>query len=442
MSNLPQLEQDLLQAARQRLTGAAGSEPVRSTPPRLGGRRRARRWQLALVVLVCLLATAAIALAAAGVILTGAPVRPTGPLNPAVGEGVPVAGQSRLLPLRVPDPAGGLPWGMRIVHTTRGEVCLQVGRVQRGQLGELGIDGAFHDDGRFHPKPANVLPADATAGASENTSCQLAGETFAGSLTGLDRSATARPDVGTAPREYLRDISYGVLGPHAVSVTYQADGEQRTKPVVPGTGAYLIVQRTRPNEQVGTGGGSQGTDQLHGRRPNPDGAVAVITYRFNGTVCEDSVTGRVDHPCPRPPVTSGPVPFRAPDLHRPLHARLILRGHLIVGAALRFTAPFAVTSARQDYSIAIPAPCHLGTTVTSLNRNVARRSTVRVSLPYPFANACGTTVRVEVLYSNLAGPGRTGAPAPGTVMIGSVTLRVPPGTRPAPPPVGRFHNKR
>lgn len=52
-----------------------------------------------------------------------------------------------------------MPAGQRVIRTTRGEVWVQVGRVQDRQLGELGIDGAFHDDGRFHP-----IPADAQAG--------------------------------------------------------------------------------------------------------------------------------------------------------------------------------------------------------------------------------------------------------------------------------------
>ena len=36
------------------------------------------------------------------------------------GIGIPAPGGSRLLALRAPDPQGGLPWGMRLVHTTRG----------------------------------------------------------------------------------------------------------------------------------------------------------------------------------------------------------------------------------------------------------------------------------------------------------------------------------
>jgi hypothetical protein len=170
MSILPQLERDLLEAANRRLcaSGDSGAGPSGS---RLGVRGRARRLRLPILALGCLLVTTTIALAATGVILTGEPVRPEELLNPSVGEGVPAPGASQLLALRVPDPEGGLPWGMRIVRTTRGEVCLQIGRVQDGQLGELGIDGAFHGDGRFHPIPADArCPPTSFTGASSTPS--------------------------------------------------------------------------------------------------------------------------------------------------------------------------------------------------------------------------------------------------------------------------------
>ena len=426
MSILPQLEHDLLQAAERRPSRATAD--VRASR---GSWRRARRFWFALPALGLLLATATIALAATGVILTGSAVPPTGPLNPAVGEGVPKPGRSALLPLRVPDPEGGLPWGMRVIATSRGLLCLQVGRVQAGELGELGIDGAFHDDGRFHPLPADVLPADATSGVDENTNCHLAGETFAGELGGLDRNATASEYVPTSPRQDLRDVSYGDLGAHAVSVTYLSDGRQRVEPVLPGVGAYLIVQRTAAHEQIGTSGGSSGIGQLDAPRPNPDGALTAIAYRFNGRLCEDSLELKVADPCPRPRLTRVLRPLPPIHLHRPVHVRLELHGQLIVGAELSFIAPFAVTSAREGYAIAMPSPCHQGTIERSVDRDVVRGSTVRVALQYPFANACGPTVLVEVLYGAGARPG----PGRRDFLIGATTLRAPPGTRPAPPPI-------
>ena len=56
--------------------------------------------------------------------------------------------------MRTPDPAGGLPWGMRVTTTTRGLGCLEAAREQNHQLGVVGQDNAFHDDGLFHPLSA------------------------------------------------------------------------------------------------------------------------------------------------------------------------------------------------------------------------------------------------------------------------------------------------
>ena len=126
----------------------------RSSAPPGGARaslRRAPRLLLVAAAVLLLLGGAAVALAASGVILTGAAVPAPRFASPTAGAGLPQPGKWKLLSLRVADPAGSPPWGMRVVRTTRGLVCVQLGRVQEGVLGELGIDGAFHDDLRFHP---------------------------------------------------------------------------------------------------------------------------------------------------------------------------------------------------------------------------------------------------------------------------------------------------
>ena len=125
------------------------------------------------------LAVTGAALAATGVIPIGDPVEPTRvERNPDRGTGVPTDQGGRLLALRVPDPAGGPPWGLRIVDTTRGMQCLQAGRVVGDQLGLLGQDGISGDDGRFHPLPPATrsgwftpcqLPDSATAGSSSRS---------------------------------------------------------------------------------------------------------------------------------------------------------------------------------------------------------------------------------------------------------------------------------
>jgi hypothetical protein len=160
MDAMDRFGEALVEAGRRRRfhrwTPRAVSYPGFGLTPR--HMRPLARLRIGLVVLALAFATTAIALAATGVILAGSPVHPVIRPTATAGEGLPVEGGARLLPLRVPDPAGGPPWGMRVVHTTRGLICVQVGRVDDGQLGELGIDGAFHDDGRFHPLQANAVP--------------------------------------------------------------------------------------------------------------------------------------------------------------------------------------------------------------------------------------------------------------------------------------------
>jgi hypothetical protein len=428
---------DFIDRLERQLVNAAAA-PVGS--PRLVT-SRARRVRLPVVVLGSLLATATIALAATG-LLTGSPVQPARPLNPAAGEGIPLPGESRLLSLRVADPDGGLPWGMRIVHTTRGLVCLQIGRVDDGQLGELGIDGAFHDDGRFHPLSANVLPPDAVSGSGPNSSCELAGQSFTRSLDGLDRNAAPTSGETTAGGRDQRAISYGLLGAHALRINYTAGHSNRSAPVMPGTGAYLLVQRITQPQRGETTSGSLGLDRRNAQRPDPVGALTAITYRFGAQTCSDSLDPMLTDPCPRPSNRVQLEPAKLPDLHQPLQVRLDISHQLIYGARLRFTAPYAVTSAREDYEVAMPTSgaCHGGgggTVVSSLERNVIRGSTLRIDLPYVFANSCGRSQRLEVIF------GRSPRFAPGgprAILIGTIIIHEPPGTRPAPPPVRPRHS--
>ena len=198
-----------------------------------------------------LLAGGTIALAATGVILTGAAVPPAKPVGPSEGVGMPVS--SRLLRLRIQDPEGGPPWGMRIVETSRGLVCAQVGRVHDGQLGELGIDGAFADDGLFHPFPAEVVqsfPGGSTEDGTEieGGTCTLAvsaawGSAVAAELWGVDRNAApSRGHQRSARSPSSATSATGCSARTPSSVTYREGSSVRSEAVVPGVGAYLIVQ--------------------------------------------------------------------------------------------------------------------------------------------------------------------------------------------------------
>ena len=66
-------------------------------------------------------------------------------------------------------------------------------------------------------------------------------ETYAGDIVGLQLSAANNPRTGSGVAADRREISFGLLGRHAVSITYGSGSDTHTQPVLGGLGAYLIV---------------------------------------------------------------------------------------------------------------------------------------------------------------------------------------------------------
>lgn len=434
-------------------------------PSRQRSSRRFRRpiargvhWGLLVPLAAVLLAGGTIALAATGVILTGSTVPAGAPVAPSEGIGDPVS--SRLLPLRVPDPEGGLPWGMRIVETSRGLVCAQVGRVHDGQLGELGTDGAFADDGLFHPFPREVVQAFPGGSTEDGTeidggTCTLApepagaratawGSAVAAELWGVDRNAAFGPRPPASAISERRDISYGLLGPHAASVTYREGSALHQAAVVPGSGAYLIVQSAVAGSDHEGSGEAPGT-QTPGEGPGTDGALTTITYdRGNGTTCENGYDARtgakvaIARACPPP---SAPAPSvqatqaSRTQLHPEIHLRV--RGRRVLAADVTFRAPFPVSSASQTYSVSSRGcgPKRQGAAAETSSRDVARGGIVHLELSYPFAPSCsGGAVPIEIVFGSSApdaphSPGR----APGQLVLATTAIRLPAGDLPAAP---------
>ncbi len=181
---------------------------------------------------------------------TSNPSQPTSP--------VPV-GTSRIA-AQAPDPQGGLRWGLRTIQTHRRQACVQIGRLQSGEIGALGKDGAFANDGRFHPIPLdtnfpcgqtdahgnlflNVLKQGVPVSASfgKAAGCQIkpsrVGQRPAARLT-------------TCPAGDLRNVAYGVLGPDAVSITYSLDGHNgpsRRDPAAPTSPSCLGLASCAPS---------------------------------------------------------------------------------------------------------------------------------------------------------------------------------------------------
>jgi hypothetical protein len=211
-------------------------------------RIRSRRSRPAIVALVGLLATGS-ALAASGVLRTGASVGTPVPAIPSAYEGAVIPGSVHLLSLRVPDPDGGPPWGLRVLKTTRGLTCVQFGRVVAGRLGVLGEDGAFADDGAFHPFSSDFLDG-VGCGTDDARGNAFVNEQF----HDTPASALARDQQHTSggcytpsirrrfcPPTELRDVYFGLLGPDAVGIARTAMGGGGTIPTAGPEGAYLIV---------------------------------------------------------------------------------------------------------------------------------------------------------------------------------------------------------
>jgi hypothetical protein len=300
VSVVPQIERQLHDAAER-----LGQSPVSRAAA------RARQWRgrlLARPLLVSLLlasSASGVALAAKALVGMGSPAPRE---YPSFGERILPTG-TRLLSLRVPDPAGGPPWGMRLIFTSAGGHssgsaakrarwgCVQVGRVVDGELGALGRDGAFHDDGLFHELPiqpeacgsvsrsgqllrlsgsAHVETASAYQGlagcVTEATKREQAialpsierelavarvehdKQGVQAALDGLASYRRVAPQVKAeraCPASDLRHVYFGVAGPEARSVTLTGAGVHETLAVSPGDdGGYLVVLRPSRLQRV------------------------------------------------------------------------------------------------------------------------------------------------------------------------------------------------
>jgi hypothetical protein len=409
MTLLPEVEHALLDAvARDQATRRR---------PRLAS-IRARSLRLPAFALLALLCTTTIALAASGVFLTGSSVPTHGPQRPGYELGVPVRGDSELLALRAPDPAGGLPWGMRVIHTTRGYLCVQIARVQDGMLGELGSDGAFHDDGRFHPLPEDALGAQLALGVN----CELPGRSgFSAAIVGLQSSAVGlHPSAAGNTRSNLaratmREISFGLLGEHAREIAYRSEEGVKSAEVLPGLGAYLIVQRASYGGQLGSASESSAPA---GYPVDPDGTLTAITYSYGKRTCKVVGDGNALSACgfSERPLRVKPLPV----VHVPLHVQLAIHDHTVSSAYLIFRAPYGVTSAAEGYSV-FSSGCRGALSGESTHYDLAKGAIVRVNIAPDLADACSHSVKISLYYARFIDDNI--APT----ALGKVTVEIPAG---------------
>jgi hypothetical protein len=267
-------------------------------------RMRLRPFRGVAVLAACLAATGS-ALAASGVFQTGTPVSPEVTPVATVDDGAPIPGSVRLLALRVADPDGGPQWGLRTIKTTRGLMCVQLGRIVDGRIGVLGEAGAFHDDGRFHPLSIDYLDAGSSNCGTEDAhgNAFLNEEAFGVPTDGLISGEgevsggcyAPHPTSRACPPQDRRNIYYGLLGPDATSITYLApDGKAHVMATAGPDGAYLVVlphiaaSCLRGNAECAGHHGVEIVRSSSGETGGPTldafGAVRAVTYR-GGSSC-------------------------------------------------------------------------------------------------------------------------------------------------------------
>jgi hypothetical protein len=406
MSNLPQL--------RESLMGVAERQVAREAPVwRRGPWGLAKRLPLGFALVVGLLVVAAAAYAATQLIQTGPPVRSEEGFSPSAGAGVAIPRSDGLLGIAAADPMGGPPWTMRVYDTSRGLGCVQVGRLVGGRIGVLGQDGAFGDDGRFHPLPVQVSQAEGGCVLLDGHGNAFLGVAKYGvPASGLPLACHfGSPAVGErCGRGDQRDVFYGLLGPDARSITYTLDGHLRTIPTVGKQGAYLIVEHT----PVWIGGGGAGTSSAIppgggtlGGHPLPQ-PIRKVTYT-SGRTC---TIGQIQDSGSRggrclPPVGYEARPIRVPSQRelassvrvRTSRARRAIggsRGGEVAELLVSFVARVEVPSALSGYSVILEPPksgrCrngNLGQADASVGRDVRAGEHIQVTLTSGLANARG-----------------------------------------------------
>jgi RNA polymerase sigma factor (sigma-70 family) len=208
--------------------------------------RGLRRLRVALLIILALTAVAAAAYAASHWLFGRPATKTNGFPGARVGIGVPTRAGSRLV-LQAPDPDGGPPWGLRVLKTTRGAACLQIGRVVDGQLGVLGIDGAFANDHRFHPLAVDRDQCTNLRSGRVAVTRREADRRANGALRPTCHPAQWMGQGPLCPRGALRHVLYGLLGPNATAAELRAGSRVVTTPVTASTGgAYLFIDRITP----------------------------------------------------------------------------------------------------------------------------------------------------------------------------------------------------
>ncbi|MGI8622791.1 MAG: hypothetical protein ACR2NB_04730 [Solirubrobacteraceae bacterium] len=273
MRRLPNLERALYDAA---VRADTRNQPA----PRRAGVRRWRLGTPLLAAVATLLGTGAAVAAVSGLLQLGDPVPATD--TSRVPQPVAAAKGFTLTALRVPDPAGGPDWGIGLydakppglpqqalpsaAKSSTGKVtCVVVGRVQARQLGVVGRDGVFQNDGRFHPLSPAAQQSSQCGGRAQNGAFvsigfgpPISASGYTGpvgtaiggcrervNLDGPTVSAQTRRRLRRVPQctiAGLRRVIAGFAGPNATTATLTAGDRRHSLTLDPSqNGAYLFV---------------------------------------------------------------------------------------------------------------------------------------------------------------------------------------------------------
>jgi hypothetical protein len=437
---------------------------IAATPGGSDERSRTRRriHRLVLVIPALLVLTAG-ALAAGGVIHIGAPAESgqRGGFSTLRGGGL-VKGTVRVLAISAPDPAGGPPWGLRVLSTKEGEGCVQVGRLLDGKLGAIGQDNAFRDDGQFHEfaeeslaakRACNVLdgnqriflnatvgdmPASAWVGTGDGIGC------VPSTASRAERFDERGRPKALCPQADERDLYYGLLGPDAESITYVLDGHSHTQATVGPEGAYLLVSTASPHQLFNfNAGGTQDVVPV-------DGPITELHYR-DGATCHLTSRSWIGSKDACTPELSEPVGWAPPKTPTPtaaqviasLHARLVRiparRYRTREGKSgtrpsryailLSFTSRVAVTNARTTYEVRwreprMPPGVYGGGPLMPPTPAVGQKVSASLGELGPELRA--GTVTGEVILQDATGPdGIEEGPGTVTRVVGRFSVRVP-----------------
>ena len=204
---------------------------------------------------------------------------------------------------RTADPHGGPPWALRTAQTGQRRACLQIGRLRSGQIGSLGQDGAYGNDGRFHPIPVTANEHCATTDADGYLFLNVLEQDVpasapTGSVSGC-RVGRGVPTLPKCPRADLRDVAYGALGPQAVSITYTIDHRTMTTRTGP-DGAYIVVLPGSSEICTTDAHGGRSCDEGAGETSTStlaSGVITAVTYR-DGHICHLSASSATEANCP------------------------------------------------------------------------------------------------------------------------------------------------